>query len=79
MQSQRCDPRLNAVASLKLLGVVRVEPEDAHRDPRLNAVASLKLVASLAAHFWLLRDPRLNAVASLKHVSGAEYDEAAEL
>ena len=37
-----CDPRLNAVASLKL-EVVDAGLVSAECDPRLNAVASLKL------------------------------------
>mgnify|MGYP007019854080 CR=1 FL=1 len=37
------DPRLNAVASLKLRGLREVRLGGTGRDPRLNAVASLKL------------------------------------
>ena len=61
----RRDPRLNAVASLKLPAELVENPVGA-RDPRLNAVASLKPVSMPYSSFGISRDPRLNAVASLK-------------
>ena len=60
-----CDPRLNAVASLKL-STGRGHGAEARRDPRLNAVASLKRLPPKAKRDSIRCDPRLNAVASLK-------------
>ena len=47
MSHALCDPRLNAVASLKLVVVVERVRLAPLRDPRLNAVASLKLYGCL--------------------------------
>ena len=67
----RRDPRLNAVASLKLQYLRRSRMPLSSRDPRLNAVASLKRrEGNVMLGQALIGDPRLNAVASLKHGEG---------